>query len=315
MATTKTELLNNGVVVATRTAAPFYSWDWTPSTSGASSLTYKRYEDNVLVFTSGAITGTVDAAGGSGVYIGTGTVDADYQGVLDEAANLSIAAPDAADQTATNQWIKDYKATGGWAKEDVVIRTKGTASEDFKLIDLKRKVKMTTAGGTVTFSNTGVKSLDGGYIKTGYIPSDGINYALNNASYSFVRVTAPVTNKGRIFGSLGDKKVNNFLDDFSGTTYAGVNSDSNASLGSYNPYIGLNSISRVDANNIIVDRATKSTLDNVSTQVFTLSTYEVYLLGNNNSGAFDSPNDSEISLFTIGASKQAEHAAIKTLVE
>jgi len=59
--TTKTELLNNGVVVATKTTAPFYSWDWTPSTSGASSLTYKRYEDGVLVFTSGAITGTVDA--------------------------------------------------------------------------------------------------------------------------------------------------------------------------------------------------------------------------------------------------------------
>ena len=61
MATTKTELLNNGVVVATRTAAPFYSWDWTPSISGASSLTYKRYEDSILVFTSGAITGTVEA--------------------------------------------------------------------------------------------------------------------------------------------------------------------------------------------------------------------------------------------------------------
>ena len=65
--TTKTELLNNGVVVATKTAAPFYSWDWTPATSGASSLTYKRYEDNVLVFTSGAITGTVDAPGGSAI--------------------------------------------------------------------------------------------------------------------------------------------------------------------------------------------------------------------------------------------------------
>ena len=60
--TTKTELLNNGVVVATKTAAPFYFWDWTPATSGASSLTYKRYEDNVLVFTSSAIIGTVDAA-------------------------------------------------------------------------------------------------------------------------------------------------------------------------------------------------------------------------------------------------------------
>jgi len=67
--TTKTELLNNGVVVATKTAAPFYSWDWTPATSGASSLTYKRYEDNVLVFTSGAITGTVDAAAPASNYL------------------------------------------------------------------------------------------------------------------------------------------------------------------------------------------------------------------------------------------------------
>ena len=67
--TTKTELLNNGVVVATKTAAPFYSWDWTPATSGASSLTYKRYEDNVLVFTSAAITGTVDVAAAGIEYV------------------------------------------------------------------------------------------------------------------------------------------------------------------------------------------------------------------------------------------------------
>jgi len=69
--TTKTELLNNGVVVATKTAAPFYSWDWTPATSGASSLTYKRYEDNVLVFTSAAITGTVDAPAAASLLLDT----------------------------------------------------------------------------------------------------------------------------------------------------------------------------------------------------------------------------------------------------
>jgi len=64
MATTKTELLNNGVVVATKTAAPFYSWDWIPATSGASSLTVKVWEDSIFIGESGATTGTVDAAAG-----------------------------------------------------------------------------------------------------------------------------------------------------------------------------------------------------------------------------------------------------------
>ena len=62
--TTKTELLNNGVVVATRTAAPFYSWDWTPATSGASSLTVKVWEDSIFIGESGATTGTVEAPAG-----------------------------------------------------------------------------------------------------------------------------------------------------------------------------------------------------------------------------------------------------------
>ena len=82
MATTKTELLNNGVVVATKTASPFYSWDWTPATSGASSLTYKRYEDNVLVYTSGAITGTVDAST-------SGVTPSHYWGVRKRNANYT----------------------------------------------------------------------------------------------------------------------------------------------------------------------------------------------------------------------------------
>jgi len=87
--TTKTELLNNGVVVATKTAAPFYSWDWTPSTSGASSLTYKRYEDGVLVFTSAAITGTVDAPAGANT---APTTTADSYSMNQDNV-LTVAAP------------------------------------------------------------------------------------------------------------------------------------------------------------------------------------------------------------------------------
>lgn len=66
MATTKTELLNNGAVVATKLAAPFYSWDYNYDTLGANSFSYRRYEDDVLVYTSPTNNGTVEAAVASG---------------------------------------------------------------------------------------------------------------------------------------------------------------------------------------------------------------------------------------------------------
>jgi hypothetical protein len=67
MATTKTELYNNGTLVATKTAAPFNTFDWTPASGevGTASLTVKRYEDGVLAATSAAVGGTVSGASSS----------------------------------------------------------------------------------------------------------------------------------------------------------------------------------------------------------------------------------------------------------
>lgn len=61
MPTTKTELLNNGVVVATNTVAPFDTFNWdTTGVTGAVSLTVKTYVDGVLAATSPTVTGTVN---------------------------------------------------------------------------------------------------------------------------------------------------------------------------------------------------------------------------------------------------------------
>ena len=87
--TTKTELLNNGVVVATKTAAPFYSWDWTPATSGASSLTVKVWEDSIFIGESGAITGTVEAPAGANT---APTTTADSYSMNQDNV-LTVAAP------------------------------------------------------------------------------------------------------------------------------------------------------------------------------------------------------------------------------
>ncbi len=64
MATTKVELYNGATLVATKTSAPFTSIDWTPVTTGAATLTAKRYEDGVLVATSSVKNYTVNAAAG-----------------------------------------------------------------------------------------------------------------------------------------------------------------------------------------------------------------------------------------------------------
>jgi hypothetical protein len=76
MATTKTELYNNGTLVATKTSAPFNTFDWTPANGevGSASLTVKRYEDGVLVATSAAVGGTVEEAGVVAFQVWTDTV-------------------------------------------------------------------------------------------------------------------------------------------------------------------------------------------------------------------------------------------------
>ena len=176
MATTKTELLNNGVVVATKTAAPFYSWDWTPA-SGASSLTYKRYEDNVLVFTSAATTGTVDAAAG---------YDVDYQAKLDFATANSIPLPSTAQSDIYNQKIIDFKTTDGWSQSPVVMDFSGVADIQFKLICIKRRV-LGISYGTPTWSSDGWLG-DGttAYIDPLYDTTSDAKWLLNNAGVSWV---------------------------------------------------------------------------------------------------------------------------------
>jgi hypothetical protein len=85
MATTKTELYNNGILVATKTSAPFDTFNWVPASGevGSASLTVKRYEDGVLAYTYPAVGGTVNAAS-SGI-----TYDAIWS--LDKISNPSYS--------------------------------------------------------------------------------------------------------------------------------------------------------------------------------------------------------------------------------
>jgi hypothetical protein len=108
MATTKTELYNNGTLVATKTSAPFNTFDWTPASGevGSASLTVKRYEDGVLVATSAAVGGTVDAASSTEYVDWTGEISSVDQGSGTLASNVSNSG-------IYNIGAKGTKATNG----------------------------------------------------------------------------------------------------------------------------------------------------------------------------------------------------------
>jgi hypothetical protein len=130
MATTKTELYNNGTLVATKTSAPFNTFDWTPASGevGSASLTVKRYEDGVLVATSAAVGGTVDAAAAQATQAirlegGNAAKKTDVSGSVTEwydTVNNYRLRPDGAQATPINQ------ATGVNFQAAQVLRSENT---------------------------------------------------------------------------------------------------------------------------------------------------------------------------------------------
>jgi hypothetical protein len=206
MATTKTELYNNGTLVATKTSAPFNTFDWTPASGevGSASLTVKRYEDGVLVATSAAVGGTVDAAAGA--------YDADYQAILDYGTAQGYTLPSSAEQDAGNQYMLDLKSTGLYARSKVLFIPNKGGDNNFKLICWKRKTVMTNVAGT--FDAAGYQGASGCAIKTGFIPSTdtslrnnagfGVVQLIENAPSAYIMGTRSASNTGNMISIVGD---------------------------------------------------------------------------------------------------------------
>jgi len=173
-----------------------------------------EYIDNVEVKTTTAYsevyTGLVDGSHIYKVEIYNGTVlkdtkiknftkvavvyDVDYQAVLDAVVAAGDPLPSTAQQDIDNQLMIDYKATGGWAKDDVVFKFSGTGSIGYKLMCWKRLVKA-EAFGSLIWSDSGVKGNGtNAYIKSGYNPAlNALNMTQNDASINYVGVDAPNT--------------------------------------------------------------------------------------------------------------------------
>jgi len=214
MATTKTELLNNGVVVATKTAAPFYSWDWTPATSGASSLTYKRYEDNVLVFTSAAITGTVEAGV---ITFPDWTVNSNNWTGFSAALNNYI--PQTFDQTVSSFGSATGNFGGVLAANGKIYGAQFGTSGNIKVIDTTNNTTYTIGSGLPQYGYGGGTLAPNGkiyltpYIATSILVIDPTNDSISTIDLAGIQyrcIGGVLANNGKIYcppGASGQNKV------------------------------------------------------------------------------------------------------------
>jgi hypothetical protein len=308
MATTKTELYNNGTLVATKTSAPFNTFDWTPASGevGSASLTVKRYEDGVLVATSAAVGGTVDAA--------SGTYDADYQAALDYMTANSIAHPSSTEKSATNQKIIDLKSNGVWSQLDqLLIFNSEVPSADYNRVDLKG-LRLATDVGTMTYP-TGGKKGDGStaYIKTGYIPStDAVNQSINDASVGFKLFDE--TTKSSVYGSRDTAgSISGMMFYLSGgnLTYRFYQSTS-ASTSAFS-LLGHNHISKLSGSvEHKVDNVLKATVtQNAASE---LSNRELYLMALNENGTPSGISNVGFSWFYSGSNLRDKVSVINTIL-
>jgi len=248
---------------------------------------------------------------------GGGGVDPDYQAVLDYAAGNFIALPNAAQQDIDNQLIINYKASGGWDKDDVVFNPRGTATPAFKLICWKRRVEMIAVGG-LTWDEFGVKGNGtNAYIKTGFNPTvNGVNYTVNDAGVNYVGVNAPMT-KGCLIGGY-DGALSSF------TIWAPYNYQNNKAIYGVNGFndtvltadnvmkAGLNGIYRID--NITLKNVGLGELT-TNTATANLLNAEIYILARNINNAPSIYWDEKISFLTIGGNKYSMHNAMASVLE
>jgi hypothetical protein len=307
MATTKTELYNNGTLVATKTSAPFNTFDWTPASGevGSASLTVKRYEDGVLVATSAAVGGTVDAA--------SGTYDADYQAALDYMTANSIAHPSSAEKSATNQKIIDLKSSGIWSQLDqLLIFNSEDSAAAYNNVDLKG-LRLATDNGTITYSASGKKG-DGstGYIDTKFIPSTDAA-AQTNTDFSIgFKIFDETTLSTIVGGRAGDSSSSSQLLIYkSGTNLSFKVFQASPSTVAIYSIIGANHISRVGTT---VKHSVDSVVKHSYTASGTLPADEIFLMALNDRNSPVGHSEVGYSWYYSGANLEDKKSTIATIL-
>jgi hypothetical protein len=149
---------------------------------------------------------------------GGGSLELEYQAILDRAIVLGYALPTNSVQTLQNTLVKDLVDGGVWAKLDH-LKIYAGSNADFSLINwitpanfLSTKVNSPTYGYAYGFKGDAGSA----HLQTGFTPSGLLNYKLNDACYFRYKKSAATL--GQIQNYMGAYGV-------SDSTY----------LGSFNP--------------------------------------------------------------------------------
>jgi len=237
--------------------------------------------------------------------------DADMQSKIDTANANAIAVPNNTELTRLNQRVIDYKATGGFAKDDRVFDLTGDTDTfvAFRMICIKTRT-IGAAYGSAVWSASGLKgNATNAYFDPDFIPSNGVNYTLDSASLTckiFDTGTTGVRSLYSVTGVPGFVAYPN-----NGTSsYCGLNGAS-TNVAAF-PYLGCTLINRISASTFQI--RTNGT-SNIAATTTNLPSNKLRFLVRDTDGVLDRFSDVGIGFIAIGAEKSAEHAAIKTFLE
>jgi hypothetical protein len=255
--------------------------------------------------------------GGGAVY------SAEYQAVLDYATAHSIEKPVAVDRLAEDVLVKLLVSSGAWALCDQIFNLSAAGDRNFALINMKNPGTINgTESATVPLwsKGKGFRSSGTQYIKSGFIPLNGVNYTQNNAGIYFTVANAIGTS-----GSFGELGAND-----SGFTKALILSVLNASsnfvayINSDGPVfnssntggtaLGRYAVSR-SASNLTKVYKNGSQIGSNSVVVSTgLSAKEVYVCGYNNNGSAAGLSTRIIGFWLVSSNLNAVIAALDSAV-
>ena len=307
---------------------------WTVATDNIAVTGYKVYKDAVLETTLGnvlssQVTGltastaynftvtVLDAAGNESVVSNTLAITtnaassnnyaSEYQAILDEATTQGYTLPSTADQDLQNQIILSVKASGVWAKSDLILYFKGSGDKNFKLINWKSptglKATEESYGGALTWSSTGVKGDGLAVINTHFdLTSGGLNYAQNNAGF-YIEVSQAYTTKYNLFGGDNVALSTAFQRPL-------INSDGSLPPVFTFPGTGLLGVSRNNATSYIA--SVGSILTTLTQNSGSVTNQELKVLGFGNGTSIGVRFDGEVTYTIVGGDMSDKLSDIET---
>lgn len=245
--------------------------------------------------------------------------DADYQAVLDRSAALGYALPSAGQQIKQNQLVLALKLAGVWALLDILYILATDGDSDFATLNWKvptsfklTKINSPTFTNNIGFNGNGTTS----YLQTGFIPgTDGVNYTLINASI-FHHINSNVAETGVDYGggnasaSQRTTFISRNASDVLTSALNGSTATSNASVNSVGFYLNDRTAQPAGNHQIYKNGSVFDASNGAGGAA--LSTFQIYLCANNNSGTLQSFNAKQISCFGLGASLLSVQSSLYT---